>query len=101
MQEDDEDDDDEDGDAPKRGQKRLKRSRFVDDIAAVDEEEDDEEEEVDHVPLKFMNLPAMALHCLALFLWMCFTQKSIACPSRSRLLKGRTILGCRLMIIHG
>ena len=49
MQEADEDDDDEDGDAPKRGQKRLKRSRFVDDIAAVDEEEDDEEEEVNAV----------------------------------------------------
>ena len=50
MQNDDEDDDDEDGDAPRRGQKRLKRSRFVDDIAAVDEEEDDEEEEVHVIP---------------------------------------------------
>ena len=48
MQNDDEDD--EDGDAPKRGQKRLKRSKFVDDIAAVDEEEDDEEEEVHAIP---------------------------------------------------
>ena len=45
-EEDDEDEDEDDEDAPKQGQKRLKRSRFVDDIAAVDEEEDDEEEEV-------------------------------------------------------
>ena len=69
MQEDDEDDDDEDGDAPKRGQKRLKRSRFVDDIAAVDEEDDDEEEEVDAGPLK----PWSSLRWLCnalLFQWM-------------------------------
>ena len=51
-QDEDEDgeDDDENGEAPKRGQKRLKRSRFVDDIAAVDDQDDDDEEEVINRP---------------------------------------------------
>ena len=52
LQDEDEDgeDDDENGEAPKRGQKRLKRSRFVDDIAAVDDQDDDDEEEVMNCP---------------------------------------------------
>lgn len=66
MQDEEDDEEDDDEDAPKRGQKRLKRSRFVDDIAAVDEEEDDEEEEVGaevarrtcshaHAPMSFVS----------------------------------------------
>ena len=66
MQDEEDDEDGDDEDAPKRGQKRLKRSRFVDDIAAVDEEEDDEEEEVGaevarrtcshaHAPMSFVS----------------------------------------------
>ena len=53
-------DDDENGEAPKRGQKRLKRSRFVDDIAAVDDQDDDDDEEEE-----VMNRPSFSVvnHC--------------------------------------
>lgn len=45
-------DDEEEEGVGKRGKKRLKRSRFVDDIAAVDEDEEDEED--DQVSLRLL-----------------------------------------------